>query len=271
MIKIIGRSFLFGVLVRGERVKSQAVRANNKMVNIRNKKIIAREWLILLLAIFIGIIYTVIVFFMNSKEYQQHRRDLYKSLNHQYYVDKYTKKIKLLDLNKSPDEYRNINKSKKKNNDIVGNTSAFEALHFISDLRYFRIEYPQYDDLNDSTLASKLAIKYPNIYGDWPNKVKQYLLPSLFITYTKFSKIMNDNTERKIFYDSVKTQYDLGDFASFESKIAKPTFFYGLLRLFNHLFSRWYWLSTLFSLLIPYLIIQFIRLTYFSIKVLLKI
>ena len=97
---------------------------------IHLKKIIAREWLILLIAILIGIILSVFLFFIGSSEYLVHRRNLYESLNYKYQENK------LLDLNISPDEYRNR-----------------------SELQKFRKKYPQYNDLDDSTLASKLAAK----------------------------------------------------------------------------------------------------------------
>lgn len=46
------------------------------------------------------------------------------------------------------------------------------------ELDNFRAKYPQYGDLDDATLASKLAAKYPDAYGDLPGKVnvKQPLL-----------------------------------------------------------------------------------------------
>ena len=42
----------------------------------------------------------------------------------------------------------------------------------IPELTNFRKKYPMYDDLDDSTIASKLAAKYPDAYGDLPDKIK---------------------------------------------------------------------------------------------------
>lgn len=36
----------------------------------------------------------------------------------------------------------------------------------------FREKYPQYSDLDDTTIANKLATKYPEAYGDLPNKIQ---------------------------------------------------------------------------------------------------
>lgn len=40
------------------------------------------------------------------------------------------------------------------------------------ELEKFRAKYPDYGDMDDSTLAQKLADKYPDSYGDLPGKVK---------------------------------------------------------------------------------------------------
>lgn len=42
----------------------------------------------------------------------------------------------------------------------------------IKELEAFRAKYPGYNDIDDATLASKLASKYPDAYGDLPDKVK---------------------------------------------------------------------------------------------------
>ncbi|MHB8483272.1 MAG: hypothetical protein ACYDBV_11165, partial [Nitrospiria bacterium] len=42
----------------------------------------------------------------------------------------------------------------------------------VPELQNFRSKYPEYSGMNDSTLAAKLASKYPDAYGDLPGKVK---------------------------------------------------------------------------------------------------
>jgi 2'-5' RNA ligase len=42
----------------------------------------------------------------------------------------------------------------------------------IKEIEVFRKKYPQYDDLDDNTIATKLATKYPDAYGDLVEKVK---------------------------------------------------------------------------------------------------
>ena len=86
----------------------------------------------------------------------------------------------------------------------------------------------------------------------------------------EFNNILNDNSLRKFFYDSISTKYDIGDYYAFEKRVAQPTIYLGFVELYNHLFSRWYWLSTLFSILIPYLILRLIRSIYYSIRLLTK-
>lgn len=43
----------------------------------------------------------------------------------------------------------------------------------VAELERFKRKYPQYDDLDDSAIANKLATKYPDAYGDLPSKVEQ--------------------------------------------------------------------------------------------------
>jgi hypothetical protein len=43
----------------------------------------------------------------------------------------------------------------------------------IPEIIKFREKYPDYSDIDDATLASKLAEKYPDAYGDLPSKVQQ--------------------------------------------------------------------------------------------------
>lgn len=42
----------------------------------------------------------------------------------------------------------------------------------VAELEKFRQKYPQYNDLSDVDIADRLAKKYPNAYGDLPDKVK---------------------------------------------------------------------------------------------------
>jgi hypothetical protein len=44
----------------------------------------------------------------------------------------------------------------------------------IPELQKFRQKYPYYNDLDDSTLAAKLAAKYPAVYGDLPGRVEKF-------------------------------------------------------------------------------------------------
>ena len=196
----------------------------NKMNNIHLKKIIAREWLISLVAIFIGIIFSVYAFFIDSSEYLHYRKNLYETL-----VPPWEKDEIILD-------------------------NPYDQF---DDLHNFRKKYPQYNNLDDSTILSKLLSK---------NSVKSIPL----ISYTEFNKLLDDKSKRKIFYDSISAKYDIGDYITFENKVSQPTFYTGLSKLMKHLFSHRYWLDTLLSLLIPYLIFQFVRSVYYSIITLFK-
>lgn len=157
---------------------------------IKWKKIIAREWLIFLTALFIGIIFSVLLFFLDS-------------------------------TTKSEETIRIGNWWK--NDPIV-----FDEKISTSELQKFRQKYPQYNDLDDSTLINKLKAKYAKREFD-PSTAKPFV--------------------------EVKQEYN-------------PTFFSGLSKLFIQLFSRRYWFNTLFSILIPYLLFQMFRSIYFSLRIL---
>lgn len=45
----------------------------------------------------------------------------------------------------------------------------------IPELTKFREKYPQYSDLDDSTIADKLSKKYPDAYGDLPGKLNEFI------------------------------------------------------------------------------------------------
>jgi hypothetical protein len=198
------------------------------------KKIIAREWLTFLIAIFTGIIFSVIIYFNDSSEYIKQRESLYESLKYDF--DQFDEKTAIPELQ--------IYRSKK---------------------------YHKYDDIiSDSALAAELANRYPDSYGYLPDKVKQNNKHNSFINYTEFSNILDDGLKRKLFFDSLKAKSDFGEYAYFENKVVRPKFYSGFLKLRDHLFSRRYWLCTFFSLLLPYLIFQFIRSIYYSIKTLIK-
>lgn len=47
----------------------------------------------------------------------------------------------------------------------------------IPEIQKFREKYPDYSDIDDVTLASKLATKYPDAYGDLPGKVQAETAP----------------------------------------------------------------------------------------------
>ena len=64
----------------------------------------------------------------------------------------------------------------------------------IPELQKFRQKYPMYNSLDDSTLASKLASKYPDAYGDLPKKLSQVK------SITSTDKPLDDN--RIVGYDS---------------------------------------------------------------------
>jgi hypothetical protein len=165
------------------------------------KKIIAREWLILLSTLIVGIIFTDIIFFMNSSEYIIPRKNLYESLKYEY----------------------------KESNRFDPTTAR------------------PMKDLGQA----------------------QNIKPTSFISYSEFNNILSNNSRRKQFYDSIRaSDYDLGDYETFEREVTKPTFYSGLSKLFDHLFSKWYWFSTLLSLLIPYIGLQFIRSVYYSVRLL---
>jgi hypothetical protein len=48
----------------------------------------------------------------------------------------------------------------------------------IDEIKVFRDKYPDYNDMDDATLAQNLASKYPDAYGDLPNKVKSESPPA---------------------------------------------------------------------------------------------
>jgi len=235
------------------------------------KKIIAREWLIFLIAIFIGIIITDYLYFMDSTEYLIHRKNFYqifKRMNKQYdfsafnkgkdWIEKLPNKSQSIKTSKKYDNILDKNNSKSKfdpstakpwEKDSIVPSNIYDQFNkeaLITEIQNFRNKYPMYNDLDDSALVSKLVIP----------------------TYTEFNKKLIDNSERELIYDFLSVDNDLGNYKSFENKVNKPTFFSGLSRLFNHLFSKRFWFSTLFSILIFYFVFQFMRSVYYSIKLL---
>jgi hypothetical protein len=48
----------------------------------------------------------------------------------------------------------------------------------VQELDNFRSKYPDYGDMDDATLATKLATKYPDAYSDLPNKVTSSIKPT---------------------------------------------------------------------------------------------
>ncbi|MEW6196767.1 MAG: hypothetical protein AB1521_16595 [Bacteroidota bacterium] len=197
------------------------------------KRIIAREWLIFLIAIIVGVIFSVIVYFKDSSDYLSNRDFLYHSLKYEYKENK---------------RYHDIP-------ELKGIINRFS--------RYYLFE-------DDSSIVSKLAVKYPDEYEYLPKKIK--LSDSLFsfMSFTEFSKIIDDESSRKLFYDTIRTNSHLGNYEKFENEYIPETFYDRLLRLHDHLFSSYYKYSTLFSLLVPYLLFQLLRSIYYSIKSLLK-
>jgi hypothetical protein len=145
---------------------------------------------------------------------------------------------------------------------IIHRKKLYESLIRIGNpLNRFDVKtaIPIDEDIPESQNLQSKHRKYDDIVDSKP-----------LISYTDFSNILNDNSRRKLFYDSISAKYDLGEYGYFESRIAQPRFYSGYVKLFDHLFSRWFWLSTLFSLLLPYLIIQLIRSIYYSIRTLIK-
>ena len=200
------------------------------MNKIYFKKIVAREWLIFLSALIIGIIFSDIAYFMNASEYIIPRGNLYQSLRYRYQENQSQIVIPRKELDKILDKNNPFDKFDKRKSDKKFNPSTARPLQ-------------ETEKINSNS----------------------------FISYSEFNKILNDNSRRKQFYDSITaTDYDLGDFNTFENEITKPTFYSGLLKLFEHLFSKWFWLSTLFSILFFYILLQFIRSIYFSIRLLVK-
>jgi len=198
------------------------------MNNTKLKKIIAREWLIFLVAMFIGVNLSVILYFTDSSDYISHRKNLYESLRYEYQKNKLWIKDGII-LKNPYDQF--------------------------DDLKNFRKKYPEYNDLDDSTLVRKLSSKY--IMKTLP-----------YISYNEFTKILDDKSKRKKFYDSASANYDLGSYETFKREVTKPTFYSGFSKLFDHLFIKWFWFSTLISLLIPYIGLQLLRSIFYSIRLL---
>lgn len=89
-----------------------------------------------------------------------------------------------------------------------------------------------------------------------------------FATFEEFSKNLHDPSKRKSFYDSIPVKFDIGDFHTFEAKIAPPSSFSGISKFLNHLLSRWYWMQTWLTVLLPYALFIFVRSLVWSVKTL---
>ncbi len=198
---------------------------------VKVKKIIAKEWLIFLIAIVIGIIISDFAYFTDSN----------KNL-------KPWQKDKIISDNPFDQFDERISKT---------------------ELHNFRQKYPEYNDLDDSTLINKLIAKYregKDAKIEVDNKSKQKL-PDWWVKETapvEYMDSIEPNKTNKEFDPSTAKP-----FVEVQQQ-SKPSFFSGLSKLFRQLFSSLYWFSTLFSILIPYLTFQLFRSIYYSLKILRK-
>lgn len=197
------------------------------------KRIIAREWLIFLIAIIVGIVFSVLLYFKDTSNYHSSRDFLYYSIKGEYKKNK---------------RYREIPELK----NVINRFS-----------RYYLFE-------DDSSIVGKLAKKYPDEFNYLLKKIKQSDSSFSFISYVEFSKMLDNQSSRKKFYDTVQTNHYLGYYEDFEAKYVQESFYSRLTRLKEYLISSWYWFDTLLSILLPYFIFQLLRSIYYSLKMLLK-
>ncbi len=172
---------------------------------------------------------------------------------------------------------------------------ARERLYFVSlvafgllfsTLAYFprSTEYLQarrivYDALTDQFRASKRLELQSQMASQWtrtdippppPPKAAVLSIDTLrpFGTFEQFSGTLDDDALRRRFYDTVSTKYRLGDINSFERKVLPPSQFTRVEKLLQHLFSRSFWFSTWLAVLVPYLLVLFVRSVIWSLKTL---
>ncbi len=74
----------------------------------------------------------------------------------------------------------------------------------IIELQNFRQKYPDYNDIDDMTLASKLAEKYPDSYGDLPQKVGM----SESVVFLKPKEKIGTNVYSPDFLKPIKDNFD---------------------------------------------------------------
>ncbi|MBU2586387.1 MAG: hypothetical protein KKH32_13795 [Bacteroidetes bacterium] len=200
---------------------------------MNTKKIIAREWLYLVSLSLLGIILTVILYFPNSKDYVRKRQILYDALTKHY------SKVVAIKSEKTTYDIldRSSNTKKRKN--------TFEDFETI------------FDKPNIWDVAS--AIERKEQISDTTKPIG---------IFEQFSARLDDQNRRKALYDSVFVHFDVGDYQTFESIVVPPPMLSGFSKFWTHLSSKWYWLQTWASVLIPYLFFQFVRSLIYSIRTL---
>ncbi len=199
----------------------------------KHKRLIAKEWLIFLIAIIGGLFFSLFFYFKDTSNYQSKRDYLYISLKYEYQKTKHN-----LDI----PELKNL------------------KLRFHHDKIFW----------NDSSFVIYLATKYPDEFGYLPSKIKKSDSTFSYISYAKFIMLLENHSSRKMFYDTCSVRDELPDYESFEKEYNPETLYSRLSRLQDKLFNSHYWKNTFFSLLMPYIIVLLLRSIYFSIKILFK-
>lgn len=206
-------------------------------------KIIAREWIIFVCSLIVGIVYTVFVYYPISDDYMIIRKRLYEGLKGQY-----DRTITLPDLPPLPEELEL--KAKESKHPKLLESSENNSIVKIEDKSRIKLNYflpssiPSFEPIIDTSVHLG--------------------------TFVEFSASLDDKSKRRSFYDSISVKFDVGDFATYESKISPPSVFSVFPKFFKHLFSKWYWFDAWLSICMPYIFFQFLRSIIYSIKVLIN-
>jgi hypothetical protein len=208
------------------------------MPNIQ-KTTIAREWLILICAIAVGIIYTVILFFPPSSEYLKIRRSLYDGLRTKYDTfDPSTAKLYI------PRTSGAVNKR-------IPPPPIFED-----------------DSISKSKTIVRKKVRYLFPLED---SFEPDIDTSIHLgTFESFSQNLDSYPQRKHFYDTISIKYDIGDYETFKINISSPPIFSSFPKFYRHLFAKWYWFDTWMSVLLPYILFQLMRSIFLSVKTLIS-
>lgn len=228
------------------------------------KRIIAREWLILISFLFLGSIFSIIFYFDDYEVYKQKNILFYG--NKKYFYDALTREVKNKRNKKELKTEVNIEKestpNKLKNNpyytDLEIKVNSIPILNEEGIIEFIR------KDTNTPLCIMQQWVLSQN------QNINDTSLP--LGTFDQFYELLDDSVMRKNLYDTLlKYSGYSEDYKSFKNiflRPEKPKIFNGTTKFINHLFSKYYWFETWMSVLILYFLFQFIRTIIFSIRVL---